>query len=82
MELISLLWLALSFLLGCLAGVLILFLIGCRFEAEDFLSHLNKINRKLHLASVKLDLIETRLRSAESIVLITPAPVLDGSADN
>lgn len=82
MELTFLLWLALSFLLGCLAGVLILFLTGCKSEAEIYFSKLDRVNRKLHLVTTKLDLIETKLRSAESIVLITPAPVLDGTADN
>jgi len=77
-----LLWLALSFFLGCLVGALILFEIVRKFEFEASLSEFAKLSRKLHLASIKLDLIETRLRSAESIVLITPAPVLDGTADN
>lgn len=82
MELTFLLWLALSFLLGCLAGVLILFAIARKFEFEDLFSKLGSVNSKLVLALKELDLIETRLRSAESIVLITPAPVLDGTADN
>ena len=82
MELIYLLWLALSFLLGCLAGALILFAVARKFEYEDLLSEFRKVNSKLTLALKELDLIETKLRSAESIVLITPAPVLDGTADN
>lgn len=82
MELIYLPSQVVSFLLGFITAVLTLFLITRKFDCPDFSPELGDINSKLSTALTELDLIETKLRSAESIVLITPAPVLDGTADN